>query len=111
MQAADIACIGGPGFHPFDRVDDIKYYFISDTIAVGRSADASMSSDVWCFDTQGVLTLSVQKETYEQLGLQGYPLPWKACKDIFGACVLSYSVATSHLQPSFCFCAVPTCSR
>ena len=32
--------------------------------------------DVWCIDPRGVLSLSVAKGTYEQLGLLGKPLPF-----------------------------------
>ncbi|KIK01456.1 hypothetical protein K443DRAFT_564736 [Laccaria amethystina LaAM-08-1] len=37
--------------------------------------------DVWCIDPRGVLTLSVAKETYEQLGLLGEPLPFNNHED------------------------------
>lgn len=40
--------------------------------------------DVWCLDSRGVLTLAVSKETYQRLGFQGEPLPWKGCDNTFG---------------------------
>ena len=40
--------------------------------------------DVWCIDPRGVLTLSVAKETYEQLGLLGKSLPLNNHKDQHG---------------------------
>ncbi|KAK2462727.1 hypothetical protein APHAL10511_005245 [Amanita phalloides] len=33
--------------------------------------------DVWCIDSRGLVTLFLSKETYEQLGIAGKPLPFK----------------------------------
>ncbi|KAF8350668.1 ribonuclease P 40kDa subunit-domain-containing protein [Amanita rubescens] len=33
--------------------------------------------DVWCIDSRGIVTLFLSKDTYEQLGIVGKPLPFK----------------------------------
>lgn len=40
------------------------------------------SEDLWCIDSRNVLTLSVCKETYEDLGIVGKPLPFKGQSDV-----------------------------
>lgn len=42
------------------------------------------ADDTWCIDPRGVLTLSVSKTLYEQLGLVGRKLPFKP--ERYGAC-------------------------
>jgi len=44
----------------------------------------SGSSDVWCIDPRGIMTLSVCKQTYEALGLTGSTLPFKGHADRHG---------------------------
>ncbi|KAK7677581.1 hypothetical protein QCA50_019392 [Cerrena zonata] len=56
-----------------------KYSALSKLLALGQSS--SDTDDVWCLDYRGVLTLTVGKETYEELGLTGKPLSWKECRD------------------------------
>ncbi|KAJ3529296.1 hypothetical protein NMY22_g9053 [Coprinellus aureogranulatus] len=51
----------------------------SDLLVLSPKPDAS--SDVWCADPRGVLTLSVCKETYEDLGITGHALPFKGHSD------------------------------
>lgn len=64
-------------------------------LALGQSS--SDTDDVWCLDYRGVLTLTVGKETYEELGLTGKPLPWKECRDKHGRlCVLCCVRPISH---------------
>jgi len=58
--------------------------------ALGSASD---TDDVWSLDARGVLTLSVGKETYEQLGVVGNKLPWKPCQDIH---VISISLLTTE---------------
>ena len=53
----------------------------SEILALGSASD---TDDVWCLDGRGVLTLTVGKETYEQLGLVVEKLPWKSHRDIHG---------------------------
>lgn len=38
-------------------------------------------SDVWCLDPRGILTLSICKESYEDLGVAGHALPFKGHSD------------------------------
>ena len=35
------------------------------------------TDDVWCIDSRGIVTIFLSKETYEQLGIVGKPLPFK----------------------------------
>lgn len=35
------------------------------------------TDDVWCIDSRGIVTLFLSKDTYEQLGIVGKPLPFK----------------------------------
>ena len=35
------------------------------------------TDDVWCIDSRGIATLFLSKDTYEQLGIVGKPLPFK----------------------------------
>jgi len=48
-------------------------------VAFGHSTN---KDDVWCIDTRGVLTITVEKQSYERLGIVGSTLPWKGCEDI-----------------------------
>ena len=51
----------------------------SDVIAFGFNPRGT--DETWCIDTRGVLTLSIDRGTYQRLGLLGTPLPWKAHQD------------------------------
>ena len=50
--------------------------------------------DAWCLDQRGLLTLSLTKETYQQLGLVGVPESRKE-KERFSAC-LSHTMFLSN---------------
>ncbi|KAF8347917.1 ribonuclease P 40kDa subunit-domain-containing protein, partial [Amanita rubescens] len=39
------------------------------------------TDDVWCIDSRGIVTLFLSKDTYEQLGIVGKPLPFKKPAD------------------------------
>ncbi|KAG6840569.1 hypothetical protein C0991_005758 [Blastosporella zonata] len=55
---------------------------LADLVDSGGATDAN-SDDVWCVDPRGLLTLLVEKDTYERVGLVGKRLPFKAHKDYF----------------------------
>ena len=50
--------------------------------------------DAWCLDQRGLLTLSLTKETYQQLGLVGVPESRKE-KERFSGC-LSHTIPLSN---------------
>ncbi|KAI0333837.1 hypothetical protein GY45DRAFT_1271033 [Cubamyces sp. BRFM 1775] len=54
-----------------------------DSKIVALGVTGSGSNDVWCIDHRGYLTLSLGKETYEQVGCVGQPLPWKEYEDTY----------------------------
>ena len=43
------------------------------------------TDETWCIDNRGVLTLSINPQTYQKLGLLGRPLPWKIHRDRYSA--------------------------
>lgn len=47
----------------------------SDVIAFGFNPRGT--DETWCIDTRGVLTMSIDRGTYQRLGLLGTPLPWR----------------------------------
>ncbi|PCH36316.1 hypothetical protein WOLCODRAFT_140331 [Wolfiporia cocos MD-104 SS10] len=60
----------------------------SDVLALGMPGPDS--TDTWSLDARGVLTLAVDKITYEGLGIVGERLPWEECR---GTYVISLSLA------------------
>ncbi|RPD59019.1 hypothetical protein L227DRAFT_504442 [Lentinus tigrinus ALCF2SS1-6] len=57
-------------------------HLTTESKVVAHGLASATQSDVWCLDSRGVLTLAVNKQTYESLGLVGERLPWKQCEDI-----------------------------
>ena len=56
--------------------------FYSDVLALGMPGPDS--TDTWSLDARGVLTLAVDKITYEGLGIVGERLPWEECRNTYG---------------------------
>ena len=54
----------------------------SKIVALGLSSGGG--NNVWSIDHRGYLTLSLGKETYEETGWVGQPLPWKEYEDTYG---------------------------
>ncbi|KAI0664275.1 ribonuclease P 40kDa subunit-domain-containing protein [Cubamyces menziesii] len=66
----------------------------SKIVALGLSSGGG--NDVWSIDHRGYLTLSLGKETYEETGWVGQPLPWKEYEDTY---VIRTPVCRTFAQP------------
>ena len=67
----------------------------SNVIAFGSNPRGT--DETWCIDTRGVLTLSIDGETYQRLGLLGTPLPWRPHQNRHSTCTPSLPESAEYL--------------
>ena len=58
-------------------VSENRAFFFSSSDVIAFGSNPRGTDETWCIDTRGVLTLSIDRGTYQRLGLLGTPLPWR----------------------------------